>query len=247
MQHRTIRGRISYISRKPESRDQVRGGERFTYTVHGDGTRILRTHCAIQEPAPTILRDTVTNLDANWMPTGGFVQITVDDKLEGWTWYSFSEREAVCEGQTRAQGRISKRLQLESPPAFLVSHPLQSDGMLTHAFDLSKGPGVQKTSGFLSCSLHHRGADGPSLFAKSEMTLRFLGSEEVTVEAGTFDALHFQIGATVEDTVEETSHHPTYHMWVTADGNYVMLKAEVGGYIRSYYELAEYDVGDGYL
>ena len=62
MQHRSIRGRIRYTSRKPDRLGQVRGDERFHFTRHTDGKITLRAHCEIEEPAPTVLRDVRTGL-----------------------------------------------------------------------------------------------------------------------------------------------------------------------------------------
>jgi hypothetical protein len=38
-----------------------------------------------------------------------------------------------------------------------------------------------------------------------------------------------------------TDAHPPYNLWVTADGDYVMLKAHVTGYMQTFYELTEYE------
>ena len=60
--------------------------------------------------------------------------------------------------------------------------------------------------------------------------------EEVTVAAGTFAARHFQVVDTAGNLPEE---HPPYDVWVTADDDYLLLKAAVAGYMQTYYELVE--------
>ena len=198
MEHETIRGRIAYTSKKPELLDQDRGGETFIYTRHVDGRRTLRAHCSIDENSPRVLRDSITSVDANWNPLGGFVQITVDEEFVGSAWYRFTDRFADCEGYTVKEGRVSHRIELDEPPAFFGTHPIQADAMLTSSYDLSKGPGEQTVSSFLMCSVHHRGADGPILMQRKNMALAFLGEEKVTVGAGTFNALHFRIGTSTD-------------------------------------------------
>ena len=69
MDHTTIRGKIRYTSKKKEILDKVRGGETFTMTIHTDGRRTLRAHCAIDENSPRVLRDCTQSYDKNWGPT----------------------------------------------------------------------------------------------------------------------------------------------------------------------------------
>jgi hypothetical protein len=247
MKHQTIRGRIRYTSKKPEILGKERGGETFIYTHHIDGSRTLRAHCSIDENPPRVLRDSTTNLDADWNPTGGFVQITVDDAFVGSAWYHFTEAHAECEGYTVKEGRISQRFTLDGPPAFFGTHPIQADAMHTHAYDLSRGPGQQELSPFVMCSLHHRGADGPILIQRSGLVMTFVGEEKVTVGAGSFDALHFSYGTNTDDDYIGTDIHPPYHTWVTADGDFVLLKAHVTGYMQTYYELVEYEKRENFF
>ena len=71
--------------------------------------------------------------------------------------------------------------------------------------------------------------------------MNYYGEEEVTVEAGTFKAHHFSYGTNKDDDYMGTDIHPPYHTWVTADGDYVLLKAHCTGYMQTYYELVEYE------
>jgi hypothetical protein len=244
MEHVTIRGRLLYTSKKPEILDKVRGGETYVITSHVDGRRTLRAHCAIDENSPRVLRDTVTSVDANWFPTDAFVRLTVDEKFVGSSWYRFTPTLVECEGFTQQEGRISQKLELGRQARLFVTHPIQSDAFLVQAYDLSKGPGEQIIPGVVACSFHHRGADGPVLLHRpgSEgMFLRYLGPETVTVAAGQFETLHFQIGRSSDDAYQGREVHPPYNLWVTADGDYVMVKASVTGYMQTYYELTEYE------
>jgi len=241
MEHTTVRGRIRYTSKKKEMLDKDRGGETYIITTHVDGSRTLRAHCSIDEDSPRVLRDSITNLDANWVPTGGFVQITVDESFVGSAWYRFIEGMAECEGYTVKEGRVSQKFKLDGIPAFFGTHPIQADAMHVHSYDLSKGPGQQTNSMHLMCSFHHRGADGPMLLQRKGSIISFMGEEKVTVAAGTFDALHFRYGINEDDDYMGTDIHPPYHTWTTADGDYIMLKAYCTGYMQTYYELVEYE------
>ena len=241
MEHETIRGRIRYTSKKPELLDRERGGETFIITKHVDGRRTLRAHCAIDENSPRVLRDSLTTLDADWNPRHAFVQTTVDDAFVGYSWYRITDELAECEGYTVKEGRISQRFELHERPGWFGTHAIQADAMHTHAYDLSRGPGEHTVPMSLSCSFHHRGADGPILLQRHGMTIAFVGEEEVSVAAGNFAALHFRFGTNEDDDDMGTDIHPPYHAWVTADGDYIMLKAYCTGYMQTYYELVEYD------
>ncbi|MCW5572678.1 MAG: hypothetical protein KIT37_06560 [Steroidobacteraceae bacterium] len=216
-----------------------RGGETFMISKHADGTRTLRATCLIDENPPRVLRDSITNFAADWAPTGGFVQISVDGRFAGSAWYRIGDEVAECEGYNLHEGRISKRIELTERPRFFGTHPLQADAMTTRCFDLTKGPGRQVVPYFLMCSRHHRGADGPNLVTGSELNLTWLGKEQIQVRAGVFEALHFLVGANTDDEYMGTDRHPPYHLWVSSDGDYVLLKGHVTGYMQTYYELVE--------
>jgi hypothetical protein len=241
MEHETIRGRLLYTSKKPHIFDKVRGGETYLITQHIDGRRTLRAHCAIDENPPRVLRDSFTSLDADWHPAEAFVQITVDEAFVGSAWYRFTDMSAECEGFTALEGRISQKFDLAEPTSFFGTHPIQADAWHTHCYDLSKGPGEQIVPNYFMCSLHHRGATGPGLFQQRNLLFAFLGEETVDVAAGRFQALHFRIGENTDDDYMGTDRHPPYHLWVTADGSYVMLKAYCTGYMQTFYELVEYE------
>jgi hypothetical protein len=242
LEHETIRARLAYTSKKPEILDKWRGGELFTLTRHVDGRRTMRAQCAIDENSPRVLRDVINSFDADWRPTDSFVRITVDEAFVGSSWYCFTSSLVECEGYTVQEGRISDRIELKRPARAMITHPIQADAWLTTMYDLSRGRGEMECHDIVSCSFHHRGATGPVLLRReTPFVLRYLGEQKVTVAAGEFDALHFQIGRNKDDAYQGTDLHPPYNLWVTADGDYVMLKAHVTGYMQTYYELTEYE------
>jgi hypothetical protein len=81
----------------------------------------------------------------------------------------------------------------------------------------------------------HRGATGPEIFPLSFGVI-YMGDETITVKAGTFEARKFQIVDTAEGLPEE---HPPYEMWCTKDRDGLFLQGGVGGYMQTWYELAE--------
>ena len=234
MKHRTIRGKILYTSKKPDRLGQERGRESFIITVHTDGKRTLRAHCEIDDP-PTVLRDVVLSLDADNYPLDCFVRLTIDDRFEGSGWMRFSETHAETESFNVNDGRISQRLDLEQRTRWLASHPIAGDAMAFSIFDLSNGPGKTFFPDMMVTSPDHRGATGPLLF-KLGFGIEYLGDETITVPAGTFDAHHLRYVDTAGQLPEE---HPVYDVWCSADGDFIFLRGEVGGYMQTFYELVE--------
>jgi hypothetical protein len=117
----------------------------------------------------------------------------------------------------------------------LGAHPICGDALSLRLYDLGQGPGKQFFKNLMLTSPDHRGATGPLLFPVG-FGLEFVGREQVTVKAGSFDALHFRYVDTAGQLPEE---HPPYDVWCTADGDYVFLKGAVTGYMQTYYELTE--------
>ena len=241
--HETIHGRILYTSRKPDRLGQERGREQFTITKHHDGRRTLRAHCEIDDP-PNVMRDVILTLDSDWITRDAFVRLSVGDETMGTTWYRFEDSFAECEGLLHDKGRLSKRIEYDKPGDLFGTHPIQGDAMHLYSIDRSDGPCVKTFDRFLMTSLDHRGATGPDLvWHEPGMRVEYVGEERIEVAAGSFDALHFCYGERGSDRPgsNETGEHPPYEVWVTADDDFILLKAQVTGYMQTYYELTELD------
>jgi len=239
--HETIRGRLLYTSNKPGRENAERGRENFTITKHRDGRRTLRAHAEIDD-APNVLRDVTLTLDKDWITRDAFVRLSVGDETFGSSWFRFEDTYAECEGYLSETGRISERIEYEQPVELFGTHPIQGDAWHLNSIDISNGPCVKIFDRFLMSSLDHRGATGPSLVWHDEgMKVEFVGQEQITVGAGTFDALHFCYGerGSEEQGSNETNEHPPYEVWTTADGDYILLKPFVTGYMMTHYELME--------
>ena len=237
--HQTIRGHIHYTSRKPDRVGEERGREYFTITRHQDGRRTLRSQAEIDDP-PNVLRDVTLTMDQNWHAQDAFVRLAVGDETVGSSWFRFSETQAECEGWNHERGRFSERVDFDSPPPIFGTHSIQGDGWHLNAMDRTQGTRVEAFPAFLMTSLDHRGATGPSLvWHEAGMIVEYVGAERITVGAGTFDAWRFCYGQRDSTALgsNETGEHPPYEVWTTADGEFILLKAFVTGYMMTHYEL----------
>ncbi len=228
MQHRTIRGKLAYVG--PD--DGVRGREHFAMTVHGDGRRILRAQSEIEEGE--VLRDVTYTVDAQWRPVEAFVRLSVADRFLGSGWFQFDGHGGRCETFSQEDGRLSQELRTPEPPRCFGAHPISGDAWMLTPFDMARRDEPQVISPALMSSLAFNGATGPRLHTLT-YALAFRGEESIEVPAGRFDAWKFEF--LLDDS--EVAGHPPYHVWVTADGDYVVLRAEVGAPRHYRYLLAE--------
>jgi hypothetical protein len=237
MQHRTITGKITYTSRKPERMGQVRGREAFTFTVHSDGKRTLRALCEIEEPSPTVLRDITYSLNEHDVPMDCFVRLTIGDRFMGAGLFIIGEDYVECESYGPSIGRVSQRVRIEGAYDGFGTHPIQGDAYITKKMDLSRGPHTRALRTFLP-SADHRGAT-PPLITEANIQLSYIGEESVTVAAGAFDCRHFRFTDEHGGMATDQGAHPQYDIWVTADDDAIFVQGGVGGYMQTWYELTE--------
>ena len=230
---RSLTGTILYTSEQSNRRGAERGREHFRMDVHADGSRTIGAHSEIDD-APAVVRDVDLRLDASGAPQESFVRIAIGGKFRGSGWFRFAGTLAECEAFTSVEGRISQRMSLEAPLPAFGNHAIVNDGYMTSLYDVSKGTGRQVTRGILLSSPDHRGATGPMLFPV-DLAMEYAGEEDVAVEAGRFRARHFR----VVDVPGMPLEHPAYDLWVTADADNILLKAAVGGYMQTAYELVK--------
>ena len=235
---RSITGSIQYTSNEEHRRGAERGREYFRVDIHTDGSRTIAAHGEIDD-APSVVRDVNLRVGADRAPLECFVRIAVGGVFRGSGWFRFSPSLAECETFTSLEGRVSQRMELDRPLRAFGNHAMVNDAHLLSLYDLSKGPGVQVTEGLLLSSPDHRGATGPMLFPV-DLAIEYVGDEHVSVGAGTFPAHHFRM----VDVPGLPLEHPEYDLWVTADGDYLLLKAMVAGYMQTAYELTSYAAED---
>ena len=234
MTHRSVRGTIRYTSKQPQRMDCERGREYFTITQQDDGMQVLHAHCEIDDE-PAVLRDVLLSLDRDWQPRECVVRLSVGGRHEGTGFMRFTEQHAQCR-TFDGQGECTKQqIELSQPLRWLGAHPLCGDALCLRLYDRDQGPGREFFPQLMLTSPDHRGATGPELFLFG-CGVQYLGEEQVSVGAGRFDALHFRFIETAGQLPQE---HPPYDIWCTADGEYLFLKGEVGGYMQTAYELTE--------
>jgi hypothetical protein len=242
MKHRTIRGTVQYTSKKPERMDQERGREYFSITTQADGVRVLNAHCEIDDE-PNVIRDVNLAINPDASPIDCSVRLTVGDKYEGSGWMRFAKNFVECESHNQRDGRISQKVDIESPVKWLQAHPIVGDALLMKLYDLKQGAGKIFFPDLFLTSPDHRGATGPLLF-KTGFGIRYVGEDTISIKAGEFKARHFQIVDTAGNLPEE---HPPYNLWCTADDDYLLLKAGAEGYMKTHYELVEFTIIEGGL
>ncbi len=194
MTHRTIRGRINYIS----DEEGENGREWFTMTVDPDGSRVIRCQCEMDNYR--LQRDVVFAVDADWQPRDCSVRVSIDHELVGSGWFRFTDTFAECETLTTQHGRVSQRWPLERPCPVFISHAVTCDVWQIALFDRQSGDKIQRIEGRLSSSTLPNGGSGPMLSAGFSGTagpgvvdLEYLETKSVTVPAGKFEADHFAI------------------------------------------------------
>jgi len=228
-------GELAYTSTAPDRLGKERGRESFRIDIHPDGSKVISAHCEIDDP-PAVVRDVSLRLDAMGFPADCFVRIAVGGTFRGSAWFNFSGAQAECEASTTAEGRISQRMSVQRPIPAFGNHAIVNDGALLSQYDLSQGPGTQIVENLLLSSPDHRGATGPMLFEVA-LAIQYHGLETIDVKAGRFEAHKFSY----TDVPGLPLKHPSYDLWCTTDCHYLLLKAQVGGYMQTHYELARLD------
>jgi hypothetical protein len=237
MLHRTVTGTIRYLSMKPGREGSERGRESFRFTHHRDGSVIMSAHCEIEEPEPTVMRDIIYHIGPDRMPRNLLVHLTVGDAFLGSGWMNCDPVKGTiaCESDSPALGRHSEVRAAGVFDAF-GTHPVVGDGFTTRLMDHRQGPHRRRLRFFVP-SPDHRGATAPQI-AEVEMTMEYVGEEEKTVAAGTFQCRHYRY---VDDS--ETGmggeRHPDFDMWVTADDDSILVYGSIDGYMMNRYELVE--------
>jgi hypothetical protein len=228
MGYRLVIGELRYTHAGKE-----RGQERFTVSVHGDGSRILRAMSEIFETR--VLRDVSLRVGPDWCPRDAFVRLTVADRFRGSGWFAFDEGEAQGEALHGPATRLSQRIRLDARVRSFGTHPILGDGWHTAMFDVN-GPRQQRFEQLMISSHAFDGATGPELLPLA-FGLELVGIEEISVPAGTFRCRHFRF--LLQDT--EFDYHPPYDVWVTDDGDHIMVRAHVGLPKDFFYELVSFE------
>lgn len=238
MQHRNVRGKILYTSVKEGMEGQERGREWFNFAHSADGSVIMSAQCEIEEPDPTVLRHITYHIGPDMAPQNLLVHLTLGDEFLGSGWMrNDAEADAItCESFGPSIGRNSEVREDVGEFDGFGTHPVVSDGFLSRIMDVSKGPHKRKLRVFLP-SPDHRGATPPQI-SEVFITLEYVGEEQKSCRAGTFDCRHFRF---IDDSDEGMggTEHPDYDIWVTADDDCILVYGSIDGYMQNRYELIE--------
>ncbi|MBM3516170.1 MAG: hypothetical protein FJX59_20995 [Alphaproteobacteria bacterium] len=233
--HRTISGRIAYVSDADHDRGRRRGEETFTVTIHGDGTHLQRANCVIEEE-PHIVRDVMQRSDAALNPIACFVSIRTGGLATGSGWFRWADGTATCDAETRAEGRLSHRAPYRDGPRAFCNHSIVGDAWMAAHYPMARGPGLFLCEQMFTPSRNKQGATGPSL-AMLKLGLQYLGRERVSVPAGTFDTYAFRLNS-VPGLAALRTENLHYEIWTTTDGSFIAVQSMYRG--RRRYELVEY-------
>jgi hypothetical protein len=211
MEHRTIRGRIDYIS----DGIGVTGREWFTQTVHSDGCRTLRAMTAMDDDE--LLRDVTYSVDRNWRPLDCFIRLTIGDRFQGSGWFRFTDTFVECESYAIDAGRVSQRWPVDGPIPLFVNHSVACDAWVNALFDMRRKDAVQTFYPRLASSALGNGGSGPMLGNVTTVTpepgrldLQYLGDETITVPAGTFECQRILLNPGKIPRFEIWSHGPDF-------------------------------------
>lgn len=196
------------------------GEERWTITVHTDGTRTIRSF--LDQTSQGTQINLVLRADADtFRPIEAFANVYDDGVSFGTGFYVVKGDTLQVTVNTPSESFVSN---VDLPEQFsLLLHPISADGWHFGAGFKKGGPPVQMHN---LCTL---GAAGRSvLCAVYPIPLEFVGMETVTVPAGTFETEHYKFGADTD-------------VWI-AGPDRVMIKHEYR-VRQSRYELAELDGG----
>lgn len=222
-----LRGRVEYRSR---SDGGIWGFEEWSIARGSDGLRVMAAHCEMALGDEQVVRDSILSVHPDFHPNDASLRIMNRGSITGTGWFRFTDDEATCESWTAEAGRVSQTMAITRPIRGFGIHAVQGDGWLAATFPYDKGPGHRQFFGRnLLHSVHHLGATGP-MIATTGSGLDYVGREDVTVRAGTFDCHRMRF-------VGLTNDHPSYDMWVSADGDFLYVKGEVEGYMDSVFEL----------
>ena len=219
---RDTRGKILYI----DEDGSERGREWFSVTFHRDGQVTLRAHCEIDDQE--VERDVVQSMTSKFAPLDCFNRLHVHGAFLGTGWVRITDKEAECEVFNVRLGRIHQNIQLAAPATSLVSHPLSVDSMLMANFDRSRPERIQSWEGGLATSPLLDGASGPLLSVGGRRAVEYVGSERVTVPAGTFETEHYRLLMTPKPDGTPRS----YDIWTTRP-DFVFVRGEVRGYLSN--------------
>ena len=203
-QFQYIHGRLSY--RKKTASGEERGREDWWLTRNRDGSRTMRSLAMTDDSK--FVRDVSYTLGADERPLQVFIQLQVDEQWVGSGYFRVTGDTMNLVTDSIHTGHTVQSVHV--PPRFhVLTHAVMLDGWPAWAFDQTLGG--SQTIAVYSTSQLWNGTDGPlGRMTKQQFTL--IGTEAITVPAGTFQARRFRIG----DNSDPAS---ASDIWVTGEHN----------------------------
>ena len=217
-QFQYIHGRLSY--RKKTGSGFERGREDWWLTRNRDGSRTMRTLAMTDDSE--FVRDVIYTLGADERPQLVLIQLQVGEKLIGSGYFRVSGDTMNIVTDGIDTGHTVQVVHV--PPRFhVLTHAVMLDGWPAWAFEGSQN-GSQTIAVYTTSPLWN-GTSGP-LGRMTEQRFTLLGSEQITVPAGTFQTRHFRFG-------DEVDPERASHVWVTGENN-ILVKYDWPPYGMEY-------------
>jgi hypothetical protein len=179
-----ISGRIAYFS----ADGAETGRERFDLIQHPGGY-VLRAFCEMD--AEALQRDVTLAMDTLWRPLDGFCRIITAGERKAVLWFDVTETQARLTGWVNGAPVADMVMPTTERLVYLGLHPLQGDALIVNARGTGQ-PGVFVPIPCATNSVSPNGDEDVSLRAIT-IDVAYIGPEDVTVAAGTFEARHYQL------------------------------------------------------
>lgn len=215
---RYLHGRLSYRHRNGGGIE--RGREDWWLTRNRDGSRTMRTLAMTDDSK--FVRDVIYTIGADERPRLVLIQLQVDSQLTGSGYFRVSGDQMTIVTDAVDTGHT---VQVVDVPArfHVLTHAVMLDGWPVWALDMAQG-GSQTIDVYTTSPLWN-GTSGP-LGRMIEQRFTLLGTEKITVPAGTFEAEHFRSG-------DASDTGPASHIWVTGKDN-ILLRYDWPAYGMEY-------------
>lgn len=197
-----LHGRLSY---RVKADGRERGIEDWWLTRNRNGSRTMRTLATTFDSK--FVRDVTYTLGPDERPYQVFIQLQIADEIIGSGYFRVEGDELRIVTDMVDTGHTVQTLHAPAR-LHILTHAVMLDGWPAWGFD-PDGPAEQTLSVYSTSPLWN-GTSGP-LGRMQQQNFRLVGTEEITVPAGTFEARHFSFG------------DGGSHVWVTGEDN-ILLK-----------------------
>jgi hypothetical protein len=210
---RLVKGQYTYQTTKAQ---RLRGYEDWTLTVHPDGSRTMMA--LVNNLDADVQFNMVHRVAATFRPLETFVTHWVGGESRG-------SGHFVVDGRllrATVTGQVSRTIQV--PDRFSMHpHPVSTDSWRTGDYDKDRG-GVQ-TARVYNVAVAPN-AVAPLMGVLEDQTVEWLGSETITVPAGTFDTDHYKLRGNSDMWIAGPDRIAIKYMFLDLDREYVLTTYE---------------------